>query len=124
VPRSVIVALGGLIGSVARYWLTGVVQQLGGDRFPLGTLAVNVIGSLAIGAFVTLSLERGLIRDDVRIFLTTGLCGGFTTMSAFSYETMALVRDGERLLAVINLAATNGVCLAAVWLGTLVARLL
>ena len=123
-PRVVLVALGGLVGSVARYWLSGVVQRLGDHEFPSGTLAVNVLGSLVIGLVMTLSLERGRMDDDLRILLTTGFCGGFTTMSAFSHETLALLRDGERLLAMGNAGLTFVACLAAVWLGTALARAL
>ena len=90
--RLLLVAGGGLIGCVARYWLAGVVQRLGDHGFPSGTLAVNILGSLVIGIVMTLSLERGLVDESLRILLTTGFCGGFTTMSTFSYETFALLR--------------------------------
>jgi CrcB protein len=120
----VLVALGGLVGSVARYWLSGVVQGFTGHGFPSGTLTVNVIGSSIIGLMMTLSLERGVLNADLRILLTTGFCGGFTTMSAFSYETLALLRDGERLLALGNIGATFVACLGAAWLGSVVARVL
>jgi CrcB protein len=120
-----LVAVGGLIGSMLRYWLAGVVQRAtDGAAFPAGTLVVNVAGSFVIGVVMALSLERGLLNDDLRIFLTTGFCGGFTTMSTFSYETMALLRDGETLLAFGNVGATLGACFGAVWLASVVARLL
>lgn len=120
----VLVAIGGLVGSVARYWLSGVTQAWTGTAFPSGTLVVNVLGSFVIGLVMALSLERGAIHDDLRILLTTGFCGGFTTMSTFSYETLALLRDGEQLLALGNVGGTLVASLAAVWLGSLVARLL
>jgi fluoride exporter len=122
--RTLLVALGGLVGSVARYWLTGAVQRVGGDVFPAGTLAVNVLGSLLIGLVMTLSLERGLIDDELRILLTSGFCGGFTTMSTFSWETLALLREDQWLLALANAGVTLLVCLGAVWAGIAVARAL
>ncbi len=124
VPRVALVALGGLVGSVARYWLAGVVQNLTDHGFPSGTLAVNVVGSFVIGLVMVLSLERGLLDDELRILLTTGFCGGFTTMSTFSYETLFLVRDGERLLALENVVASLAACLGATWAGGVVGRLL
>jgi len=122
--RFFLVALGGIVGCVARYWLSGVVQRLGDHGFPSGTLAVNIVGSLLIGIVMTLSLERGLVDERLRILLTTGFCGGFTTMSTFSYETFALLQDGEHLLAVANTGVTFAVCLGAVWLGSIIARVL
>lgn len=123
-PRTVLVALGGLGGCIARYWLAGVVQNLTDHGFPSGTFAVNILGSFVIGLVMTLSLDRGLVNDDLRILLTTGFCGGFTTMSTFSYETFALLRDGEQLLALGNISATFAACLGAVWIGSMAARLL
>ena len=120
--RTLLVALGGLVGSVARYWLSGVVQQASGGEFPLGTLAVNVLGSFVVGLVMALSLERGVVPPNARILLATGLCGGFTTMSTFSYETMALMRDGEMMLALSNVATTVGSCFAAVWVGQALGR--
>jgi CrcB protein len=122
--RAAYVAIGGGIGSLARYWLAGIVQQLGGTEFPLGTLAVNVSGSLVLGVVMTLSLERGIIDADLRTLLAIGLCGGFTTMSTFSYETLALLRDGSMAMAGINIAASLSACLIAVWLGGTIARFL
>jgi CrcB protein len=119
----VLVALGGLIGSVARYSLAGIVQRAHGGAFPLGTLGVNVLGSFLVGFVMALSLERGVLQANTRLFLATGFCGGFTTMSTFSYETLALVRDGEMALAFVNLAITLGACLLAVWVGQAAGRL-
>jgi fluoride exporter len=124
VTPALLVAIGGLVGSVARYWLSGVVQGMAGAGFPSGTLVVNILGSFAIGLAMSLSLDRGLLGDDLRVLLTTGFCGGFTTMSTFSYETLALLRDGEQLLALGNAGGTFAACLVAVWVGNLLARLL
>lgn len=118
----VLVALGGMIGSLGRYWMSGVVQDLAVRPFPYGTLAVNVTGSFALGLIMALSLERGVIGADVRLFLSIGLCGGFTTMSTFSYETFALLREGAVVAAAANAVGTILLCLTAVWLGMVVAR--
>lgn len=122
--RTLLVALGGLVGSVARYWLGGTVQRIAGDAFPAGTLVVNILGSLAIGLFMALSLERGLIDDDLRTLLTTGFCGGFTTMSAFSWDTLGLLYRNEWLLALANAGGTLILCLGAAWLGVALVRAL
>jgi len=122
--RAVLVGFGGLVGSLGRYWLAGLVQRLAGTGFPSGTLTVNVLGSFIVGLIMVLSLERGLLDADARLLLAVGFCGGFTTMSTFSYETMALLRDGEVLTAFGNLAMTVTLCFAAVWVGDLVGRLL
>ena len=91
------VAVGGAIGSVGRFWLTGVMTGLTGPRFPWGTLLINVLGSFIIGlvAGLTLTSERVAIHPDVRIFLMTGVCGGFTTFSAFSLQTLELLQTGD-----------------------------
>ncbi len=122
VYRTLLVGFGGLVGSVARYWIAGWVQSVNGTGFPLGTLAVNVSGSFVLGLVMALSLERGLISADVRILLGTGLCGWYTTMSTFSYETLALLQSGSPIAAVINIGLTLVVCLTSVWLGSLAGR--
>jgi CrcB protein len=124
VTRAFVVALGGLLGTLARFWLSGVVQRLNGNDFPVGTLAVNVLGSFVIGVVMALSLERGTPGATVRMFLTVGFCGGFTTMSSFSYETLALVRDGQAAYAFANIGASLGGSLMATWLGYSLGRTL
>ena len=120
--RTALVAFGGLVGSVARYWLSGVVQRLAGGSFPAGTLVVNVLGSFLVALVMALSLERGVIGPNLRLLLTIGFCGGFTTMSTFSYETVALLRDGEHVFALVNVIATLGATVVAVWFGGVVTR--
>ena len=122
--RTLLVAFGGMLGSIARYWLAGVIQRLDGVEFPFGTLGVNALGSFIVGVVMALSLERGTLPPNARIFLAIGLCGGFTTMSTFSYETMALLRDGQAILGLGNVAATLIACLVAVWLGQVIGRIL
>ena len=122
VTRSLLIALGGLTGSVARYWLAGLVQRAAGAEFPAGTLAVNVLGSFVIGVVMALALERGMMGENTRLLLTTGFCGGFTTMSAFSYETLALMQAGQAAVALANVAASVVACVGATWVGMLVGR--
>jgi fluoride exporter len=121
--RAVLVGVGGLVGSLARYWLAGAVQQLSDSSFPYGTLVVNLLGSLIIGVVISLSLERGMISAETRLLLATGFCGGFTTMSTFSYETLALIGDGQGLQALANVGGSVIGCVAAVWLGQVLGRM-
>ncbi|MEO8604852.1 MAG: fluoride efflux transporter CrcB [bacterium] len=116
-----LVAVGGMVGSVARYLMTVWLQNASGLMFPVGTLAVNILGSFLLGLVMTLSLERGLISAEARLLLGTGLCGGFTTMSTFSYETFASLTDSP-LMALGNVALTLFGCLVAVWLGSVAGR--
>jgi CrcB protein len=118
------VALGGAIGSVARFWMTGTVAEFTGLRFPWGTLLINVLGSLIIGlvAGLTLVPERLGWHPDVRVFLMTGFCGGFTTFSAFSLQTIELMRSGEIAAAAGYTIASVVLCVAAAWAGLLLGR--
>jgi CrcB protein len=122
VTRTALIALGGLTGSVARYWLAGLVQRAAGSSFPAGTLTVNVLGSLVIGVVMALALERGMMGENTRLLLTTGFCGGFTTMSTFSYETLALLEAGQAASALANVAASVVACVGATWVGQLLVR--
>lgn len=109
------VALGGALGSVARHWVGLLAFTLWGGAFPWGTLIINVVGSFVIGAFAALTAEGGILSDNVtvRLLVMTGLCGGFTTFSSFSLQTMSLLRDGETLTAFANIALSVLICLAA-----------
>lgn len=120
--HTALVALGGLVGSVARYWLVGLAHRLHGSPFPLGTLTVNVVGSFLLGLIMVLALERELMGASARTFLTIGVCGGFTTMSTFSHETVVLLRDGQTVLALLNTLVTVLACFTAIWLGHTIAR--
>lgn len=122
--RTLLIAAGGLVGSVARYWLAGWVQNATTINFPLGILVVNVLGSFVVGLVMAMSLERGMISAEARILFGTGLCGGFTTMSTFSYETLALLQSGSTAAALANVGFTLGLCLAAVWAGMVAGRVL
>jgi CrcB protein len=118
------IAIGGALGSVGRYWFSGVVARHFGETFPWGTLLVNVSGSLVIGFFATLTGPDGrwLVPAWFRQqFFMLGLCGGYTTFSSFSLQTLNLAEDGEWLYAGVNVVLSVVSCLAAVWLGHLLA---
>jgi CrcB protein len=121
--RVLLVGLGGMLGSVARYELSGWAQRLTSAGFPVGTLAVNVAGSFLIGLVLSSSLDRGVPGPAARLFLTTGFCGGFTTMSTLSYETLVLVAEGGVLAAAANVIGTFVLCMMAVWIGVVIGRL-
>ncbi len=119
------VAAGGALGSLGRYWLTGVMTGLTGHRFPWGTLLINVLGSCVIGlvAGLTLTPARVGVHPDLRIFLMTGVCGGFTTFSAFSLQTLELLQAGDAVPAFAYALASVLLCVAATWCGWTLGRL-
>jgi fluoride exporter len=116
--------VGGALGSAARFWLTALMASLTGPRFPWGTLLINVLGSCVIGlvAGLTLVPERVAWHPDLRIFLMTGVCGGFTTFSAFSLQTLELVQAGETGAAAFYAVASVLLCLLFTWAGFVLAR--
>ena len=118
-----LVFAGGGIGASARYWMSGAVYRFLSTDFPYGNLVVNITGCFAIGLLMTLMEERFLSEPALRIFLTIGILGGFTTFSSFSYETIALFRDAEVLHASINILASVFGCLTATIFGMFVGRL-
>ena len=117
-----LVALGGAIGSVARYGVGALAAQLLGAAFPWGTLMVNLSGSFLISLVMHVALAGTAISLELRIFLTTGIMGGFTTYSSFNYETLALINQRAYGLASLNLAATVVGCLVAGVLGLAAGR--
>lgn len=120
--RVVLVAIGGALGSVARYLVAlGAARALGAD-FPYGTLIVNLAGAFLIGFVHELALDSILMPDQARLFLATGLMGGLTTYSAFSYETVRLAQAGAWTRATINVGLTTAACLMLCVLGMLAAR--
>lgn len=121
-----LIALGGALGSVARFWLSGVVANQFGATFPWGTLVVNVTGSFIIGFFATLTGPDGrvLASGATRQFFMAGVCGGYTTFSSFSLQTLSLAQDGEWAQAGGNAALSLVSCLVAVWIGHLAAMYL
>lgn len=113
-----LVGLGGFIGSVARYKLGGLVLHLTAqERFPYSTFAVNVLGCLVIGLLAGLTERYELFGPGTRLFLFTGLLGGFTTFSAFGLDAVFLVRRGELLVAALYAGASVVLGITAVWLG-------
>lgn len=113
-----LVALGGAIGSVARYKLSGYVMQHALDwRFPLGTFTVNVLGCLVAGVLAGLAEKHAMFSADTRLLLFAGLLGGFTTFSAFGLETMHLLKRGDIAVAAANVVLSVFAGLAALWLG-------
>jgi CrcB protein len=113
-----LVALGGAVGSVARFRLSGLVlHHTIGWKFPAGTFAVNVIGCLIAGVLAGLAEKYDYFSADARLLLFTGLLGGFTTFSAFGLETMLLLKRGEWLVAGSNIVLSVIAGLAALWLG-------
>lgn len=116
--------LGGFLGSVCRYWMSTATYRILGQDFPYGTLAVNVVGSLFIGFLMAFFEERFLVNPNMRIFLTVGILGGFTTFSSFSYETVALLREGSYWMGSANVLASVVTCLGCTWIGGVVGKLL
>jgi CrcB protein len=118
-----LIMTGGALGSAARYWCSGLVAGLAGETFPWGTIVVNVVGSFIIGFFNAISGPDGrlLVGTETRQFVMVGLCGGYTTFSSFSLQTLNLMRDGEWVPAGANIGLSVVSCLVAVWLGHVVA---
>src|SRR5919108_156484 len=117
------IALGSALGGVARYWSTAVAARLIGETFPWGTLIANVLGSFIIGLFATLTGPDGrlFVGTTARQFVMVGLCGGYTTFSSFSLQTLNLVHEGEWAYATANITASLILCLIGVWIGHIAA---
>ncbi len=120
------VMAGGALGSGARLWVSGWLAGRYGETFPVGTLVVNITGCLLIGLFMGLTGPDGalLVSPLTRQFVAIGLLGGFTTFSTFSLQTVNLLGDGQWLYALLNIVISLAACLAAVWLGLMLANLL
>jgi CrcB protein len=116
------IGLGGAIGSVLRYWLSTAVHAAAGRSFPYGTLAVNVVGCLAMGFLFVLFLERLADSTVWRAGMLIGVLGGFTTFSAFSIETFNLIEQGEPVKALANIVVSVLLCVVATWVGVILGR--
>ena len=115
------VAVGSAVGGVSRFALSTFVQQRAGT-FPVGTLIVNITGSLALGFLLRYSLGSTSVSAETRALLTTGFCGGYTTFSTFSYETLKLIEDGDYRRAAVYVAASVVLSLVATFLGIIAAN--
>jgi len=115
----ILVMLGGALGTGARFWASGFVAEKAGELFPLGTLVVTATGSFAIGFFAAFTDPAGLflVSPRLRQFFMIGMCGGYTTFSSFSLQTLDLARDGDWFKACLNAVLSFACCIAAVWLG-------
>ena len=118
--------LGGGLGSIARFWMATLVASRWGAAFPFGTVLVNISGCFAIGLFAGLTDPEGrlIVQPGFRQFFMIGICGGYTTFSSFSLQTLDLLRAGATLWAALNVLGSVAGCLAAVWAGHLCALLL
>lgn len=117
------IMLGSALGGAARYWCSGFVANLVGQTFPWGTMVVNIVGSFIIGFFNTVTGPDGrlLVSTEARQFVMVGICGGYTTFSSFSLQTLSLMRDGEWSQASANMALSLVLCMISVWIGHLAA---
>jgi CrcB protein len=118
----ILVGIGGLAGSVLRYIVTLLFARQAGSAFPYGTLVVNLAGCFLIGVIFALSEKGDVLSPEWRLLLTTGFCGGFTTFSAFSYESIRLTQDGELLLLLLYVSISVIAGLLATWFGMLIIR--
>jgi CrcB protein len=118
----ILVAAGGAVGSVARYSASAAVNRLAQSPFPWGTLFVNIVGSFLIGFIMILLMKAGDWRENYRLFLVTGIMGGFTTFSSFSWETWKLLEEGRLPLAAANICMSLGICLLATIAGFMLAK--
>jgi fluoride exporter len=120
--KYLMVAMGGAIGSILRFWVGGSVADRLGTRFPYGTFLVNCTGSFLIGLVLTLISERANVNPNWRYLIGVGFIGGYTTFSAFEYETFQSLQDGKMLIASLNVILSVAVGLICVWLGVAAAR--
>lgn len=120
--KTILIGLAGLVGTLLRYWLSGLVARQYGETFPWGTMAVNLIGCFVAGAVFHLTEERFLVNPAVRTVILIGLLGGFTTFSSYGLQTFTLLRDGEFGLAALNIATSSVLGLLMVWAGYLLSK--
>ncbi|MCS6915736.1 MAG: fluoride efflux transporter CrcB [Myxococcales bacterium] len=117
-------AIAGALGTLSRWALSGWAYRLLGTRFPYGTLVVNVLGGLILGVIMEVGIASELLPRDLRLALSVGFCGAFTTFSTFSYETARYLEDGAMGIALLNIAANVVLCLLATFTGLAAGRAL
>jgi fluoride exporter len=122
--RILLIGLAGLVGTLGRYWLSGLAARRFGETFPVGTLLVNIVGCFLAGFLFYLMQERFLVNQTVRTAIMIGFLGGFTTFSSFGLQTFTLIRDSEFGFAALNIVVSNLVGLLMVWIGYTLARAL
>jgi fluoride exporter len=120
--KLIIVAVGGAVGAIARYWLGVWISSKLPMQFPLGTFVINVTGSFIIGFFLTLTGDRITIHSNWRLLIAVGFVGAYTTFSTFEYETLKLIEEGNVLSAALNVTLSVVLGFIAVWLGVAAAR--
>jgi len=120
--KYLVVAIGGAIGSMLRFWVGGYVSGRMGTRFPYGTFIINVTASFLIGFIMTLLAERAHWSPNWRYLIPVGFLGGYSTFSSFEYETFRVFQDGEILIAAMNVVFSVSVCFVSVWLGVITGR--
>ena len=118
------IAIGGGLGSVARFVISREMENLLGSYLPYGTLTVNVVGSLALGWFATVFIERPEISSAIRLGLTVGFLGAFTTFSTFSYESLQLLMNGAVWRALFNIVLNGAACISMCYIGIQMARMM
>jgi len=122
--RTILIGLAGLVGTLLRFWLSGLVARQYGETFPWGTAAVNLLGCFLAGVLFYVTEERFLLSPVLRTTLLIGFLGGFTTFSSYGLQTFALLRDGEFALAGLNIAVSNVLGLLMVWFGYVLGKAL
>ena len=121
--KVLLIGLAGLVGTVGRYALSGVIARRFGETFPAGTLVVNIIGCFLAGLLFYLLQERNLVSPTTRTVVMIGFLGGFTTFSSFGLQTFTLLRDGEFWFATLNVVSSNFLGLLMVWAGYTLGKL-
>ncbi len=116
------IAVGGAVGAVSRYWMSGSVGHLLGHSFPFGTLSVNVLGSFLMGLLSLLLTAKLPLDETVRLGLLTGMLGAFTTFSAFAMDTLRLMESGAVLRSLAYILVSVLLCIGAAWAGVLIAK--